>query len=76
MKYKKQGKLIMRREINVIIEQDADGYFVASVPNRTGCHTQAIERSHLLATPHRRDCFSWSLTNIITPHLIKEFPAT
>ncbi len=48
----------MRREINVIIEQDADGYFVASVPNRTGCHTQAIERSHLLATPHRRDCFS------------------
>lgn len=31
----------MRREFNVIIERDADGYFVASVPNLTGCHTQA-----------------------------------
>lgn len=31
----------MRREFNVIIERDADGYFVASVPNLPGCHTQA-----------------------------------
>lgn len=31
----------MKREFNVIIEQDADGYFVASVPNLLGCHTQA-----------------------------------
>ncbi len=33
---KKQGQLIMRREFNVIIERDADGYFVASVPNLAG----------------------------------------
>jgi predicted RNase H-like HicB family nuclease len=29
------------REFNVIIERDADGYFVASVPSLRGCHTQA-----------------------------------
>jgi predicted RNase H-like HicB family nuclease len=31
----------MRREFNVIIERDANGYFVASVPQLPGCHTQA-----------------------------------
>ncbi|MGA9750236.1 MAG: type II toxin-antitoxin system HicB family antitoxin [Acidobacteriota bacterium] len=31
----------MKREFNVIIEQDADGYFVATVPELRGCHTQA-----------------------------------
>ncbi len=29
------------KEFNVVIEQDADGYFVASVPELQGCHTQA-----------------------------------
>jgi len=28
-------------EFNVVIEQDSDGYFVASVPELRGCHTQA-----------------------------------
>ncbi len=31
----------MKREFNVIIEKDAEGYFVASVPELRGCHTQA-----------------------------------
>ncbi len=31
----------MTREFNVVIEKDADGYFVASVPTLRGCHTQA-----------------------------------
>jgi len=31
----------MRREFNIIIEQDDDGFFVASVPELHGCHTQA-----------------------------------
>ena len=31
----------MTREFNVVIERDADGYFVASVPSLRGCHTQA-----------------------------------
>jgi len=31
----------MTREFNVIIEKDEDGFFVASVPELQGCHTQA-----------------------------------
>ena len=31
----------MTREFNVVIEQDEDGHFVASVPALRGCHTQA-----------------------------------
>jgi predicted RNase H-like HicB family nuclease len=29
------------REFNVIIERDEDGFYVASVPELRGCHTQA-----------------------------------
>jgi predicted RNase H-like HicB family nuclease len=28
-------------EFNVIIEQDAEGFFIATVPELQGCHTQA-----------------------------------
>jgi len=35
---KKNGQ---KRAFNVVIERDADGYFVASVPELQGCHTQA-----------------------------------
>ncbi len=31
----------MKREFNVIIERDEDGFFVATVPELKGCHTQA-----------------------------------
>ncbi len=31
----------MQRTFNVIIERDAEGYYVASVPTLRGCHTQA-----------------------------------
>jgi predicted RNase H-like HicB family nuclease len=31
----------MAREFTVVIERDADGYLVASVPSLPGCHTQA-----------------------------------
>ena len=31
----------MKQEFNVIIERDADDYFVGSVPSLRGCHTQA-----------------------------------
>lgn len=31
----------MVRAFNVIIERDSEGYFVASVPELQGCHTQA-----------------------------------
>ena len=31
----------MKREFNVIIEKDEEGFYVASVPSLKGCHTQA-----------------------------------
>lgn len=34
---RKSGK----REFSVIVERDAEGYYVASVPELPGCHTQA-----------------------------------
>ena len=34
-------KVKMVNEFSVVIEQDEDGYFVASVPALRGCHTQA-----------------------------------
>lgn len=38
----------MAREFSVIIEQDADGYFVGSVPALRGCHTQATSLDELM----------------------------
>jgi len=31
----------MMRAFNVIIERDAEGYYIATVPELRGCHTQA-----------------------------------
>jgi predicted RNase H-like HicB family nuclease len=31
----------MKKEFSVIIEQDSQGYYVATVPALRGCHTQA-----------------------------------
>jgi len=31
----------MKQRFHVIIERDEDGYFVATVPELRGCHTQA-----------------------------------
>jgi predicted RNase H-like HicB family nuclease len=34
--------------ISVIIERDEDGYYVASVPELKGCHTQAKSLNELM----------------------------
>lgn len=39
----------MKREFNVVIERDTDGYYVASVPELHGCHTQARSLDKLLS---------------------------
>jgi len=39
----------MATEFNVVIERDADGFFVASVPALPGCHTQAGTREELMS---------------------------
>ena len=31
----------MQRQFDVIIERDGEGYYIASVPQLVGCHTQA-----------------------------------
>ncbi|TVQ81470.1 MAG: type II toxin-antitoxin system HicB family antitoxin [Phycisphaeraceae bacterium] len=36
------------RTYSVIIERDAEGYFVASVPELRGCHTQAKSLDKLM----------------------------
>ena len=38
----------MKKEFNVIIEKDSEGYFVASVPALKGCHTQAKSLDELI----------------------------
>lgn len=38
----------MAREFSVIIERDAEGYYVASVPALRGCHTQARSLDDLM----------------------------
>lgn len=39
----------MKREFSVIIERDAEGFYVASVPALRGCHTQAKSLDELMA---------------------------
>lgn len=38
----------MNREFDVVVERDADGYYVASVPALRGCHTQAKSLDELM----------------------------
>jgi predicted RNase H-like HicB family nuclease len=37
-----------RREFSVIVERDEEGYYVASVPELPGCHTQARSLDKLM----------------------------
>ena len=38
----------MTRDFSVIIERDAEGYYVATVPGLRGCHTQARSLDELM----------------------------
>jgi len=37
-----------KREFSVIVERDQEGYYVASVPELAGCHTQARSLDKLI----------------------------
>ena len=39
----------MTRQFDVVVERDAEGYFVASVPALPGCHTQVRSLDDLMA---------------------------
>ena len=38
----------MKREFDVLIERDSEGYYVATVPSLHGCHTQARSLDELM----------------------------
>jgi predicted RNase H-like HicB family nuclease len=38
----------MDREFTVVVERDAEGFYVASVPTLHGCHTQARSLDELV----------------------------
>jgi len=38
----------MKRNFTVLVEKDEDNYFVASVPELEGCHTQAKSLDELM----------------------------
>jgi predicted RNase H-like HicB family nuclease len=38
----------MQRQFDVVIERDEDGFYVASVPQLRGCHTQAQSLDDLI----------------------------
>jgi predicted RNase H-like HicB family nuclease len=38
----------MNREFSVVIERDAEGILMASVPNLRGCHSQATSLDELM----------------------------
>ena len=38
----------IKREFTVIVERDEEGYYVASVPELRGCHTQARSLDKLI----------------------------
>jgi predicted RNase H-like HicB family nuclease len=42
----------MTTEFDVVVERDADGYYVASVPALHGCHTQAKSLDELMERVH------------------------
>ena len=41
-------KKVSKREFSVVVERDAEGYYVASVPELRGCHTQARSLDKLM----------------------------
>jgi predicted RNase H-like HicB family nuclease len=41
-------KKAIKREFSVVVERDEDGYYVASVPELPGCHTQARSLDKLM----------------------------
>ncbi len=38
----------MKKEFSVVVERDREGYYVASIPELPGCHTQAKSLDELM----------------------------
>lgn len=42
------GKDLKKREFHVVIERDSEGFYIASIPELHGCHTQAQSLDKLM----------------------------
>jgi predicted RNase H-like HicB family nuclease len=59
----------MKRDFNVIIEKDEDGFYVATVPSLKGCHTQAKSLDVLMQrTKEAIELCLEEETNVIYPY--------
>jgi predicted RNase H-like HicB family nuclease len=61
----------MQRQFDVVIERDEEGFYVASVPQLPGCHTQA--RSLDEVTLRIREAIELCLEEIGAPERALEF---
>ena len=55
------------RQFTVVIEQDEDGYYVASVPSLPSCYTQARTLEKL--TPRIREVIALCLAELEAPRM-------
>jgi hypothetical protein len=46
--YNKDRGNQLQRQFDVVIERDEDGYYVASIPQIPGCHTQALSLEEVM----------------------------
>ena len=58
----------MRREFNVIIERGEDGYYVATVSELKGCHTQAKNLDTLMKRVQEAIELCMEIEGIEYPH--------
>ncbi len=64
---KKAGSKARMRRFTVVIEQDEDGYYVASVPSLASCYTQARTLEEL--APRIREVIALCLAEQRAPRM-------
>ncbi|HEV2499397.1 MAG TPA: type II toxin-antitoxin system HicB family antitoxin [Terriglobia bacterium] len=64
---KKPAGKAKTRQFAVVIEQDEDGYYVASVPSLPGCYTQARDLDEL--APRVREVIALCLAEQKAPRM-------
>ncbi len=64
---KKPGSKSRMRRFTVVVEQDEDGYFVATVPSLPSCYTQARTQEEL--APRIREVIALCLAEQNAPRM-------
>ena len=60
----------MAKEFSVIIEQDTEGYYVASVPALRGCHTKAKSLDELMVRVREAVELCLEVPSEVVSHLV------